>query len=320
MLDEIYRHFAEEARGRSSLYVELALRVAEDRELLDRLEPLPRAKQQPNLLLAAVQLLCGPPRSWEEFRACVDERWEELLAIIMARRTQTNEPARCATLVPLLARLRPPLALIEVGAAAGLCLLPDYYAYDYDGHVVAPAQRAGVEPPTFSCRVSESTPLPARGLEVAWRAGLDLDPVDVRDPGDVAWLEALVWPGEGERVRLLREALAVARADPPHVVAGDLRRDLPALAAEAPRDATLVVFHTAVLAYIADAEERAAFGDTVRACGAVWVANEGPTVLSHEPWPTGEFLLTCDGVPVARTDPHGTAIDWLGAAAGNTTR
>jgi hypothetical protein len=131
----------------------------------------------------------------------------------------------------------------------------------------------------------------------------------------VAWLEALVWPGEGDRLALLRQAVAVARADPPRVVRGDLRHDLAAVAAEAPAGATLVVFHTAVLAYVADASERAAFVGAVRDAGAVWVSNEGPDLLeasAGEPWPTGRFLLTCDGRPVAWTDPHGTAIEWVG--------
>jgi hypothetical protein len=311
---QMYRRFADEARGRSQLYVDLALRVAEDRELLAWLAPLPRPKQQPNLLLGAVKLLCGSPSGWDEFRACVDSRRDEVLATIMARRTQTNEPARCATLLPLLARLPPPLALLEVGASAGLCLVPDRYAYDYGGHRIEPVEPVGVEPPLFECRASPTTPLPDRGLEVVWRAGLDLAPVDVADADDVAWLEALVWPGEGDRLRLLRAALAVARADPPRVVAGDLRADLAALAAEAPPDATLVVFHTAVLAYVGDGAERARFAETVRELGAVWVAQEGPRVLLDEdtgdPWPEGHFVLTCDGRQVAWVDPHGTSIDW----------
>ncbi len=40
----------------------------------------------------------------------------------MSKRTQTNEPGRCAVLLPLLAALPQPLALLEVGASAGLCL------------------------------------------------------------------------------------------------------------------------------------------------------------------------------------------------------
>src|SRR6516225_2472414 len=38
------------------------------------------------------------------------------------------------------------------------------------------------------------------------------------------------------------------RAEAPRLVKGDLRTDLAALAQEAPKDATLVIFHTAVLA------------------------------------------------------------------------
>jgi hypothetical protein len=315
-LATVYRNFAEhEARGRSALYAELALGVAEDRELLELLEGLPRQKQQPNLLFSAVLRLCGTPAGWAEFRAWFGERREEVLALVLARRTQTNEPARCATLLPLLATLPPPLALIEVGASAGLSLLIDGYAYDYDGHHVPPARSSDVTPPTFACRASPGTPLPDHVPEVAWRAGLDLEPVDVANPEQVAWLEALVWPGEGERLELLRAALAVARADPPRVVRGDLCQDLPALAAEAPADATLVVFHTAALAYVDDAAERAAFADTVRALGAVWISNESPDLLieaTGDPWPQGRFMLARDGRPVAWTDPHGTAIDWLG--------
>ena len=42
-----------------------------------------------------------------------------------ARRTQTNEPARCAVLLPALAQLPEPLALVDVGASAGLTMLFD---------------------------------------------------------------------------------------------------------------------------------------------------------------------------------------------------
>jgi len=125
-----------------------------------------------------------------------------------------------------------------------------------------------------------------------------------------------VWPGEGARLELLRAALGIARADPPRVAQGDLRHDLSQLAAQAPRDTTMVVFHTAVLAYVADARDRIAFADTVGALDAVWIANESPGLLedsapSRAPWPSGRFLLTQDGRPMVWTDSHGATIDWL---------
>ena len=115
---------------------------------------------------------------------------------MMARSTQTNEPARCATLLLLLARLRRPLALLEVGAAAGLCLLPDAFDYDYHGHRVPPSLLTSATAPTFFCEVNRAL-LPDRGLEIIWRAGLDLTPIDIKDAAQIAWLEALVWPDEG---------------------------------------------------------------------------------------------------------------------------
>lgn len=149
-----YRRFAiQEAHGRSPLYEELALGVADDREVLRFLAGLPEAKQQPNLLLAAARPVSGTASGWRAFRAAIADHRDEIRMVMLERRTQTNEAARCATLLPLLAALPGPLALIEVGAAAGLCLLPDNYAYDFgQGAVLAPTGRpAG---PLFTCRTA----------------------------------------------------------------------------------------------------------------------------------------------------------------------
>src|ERR671914_22236 len=60
----------------------------------------------------------------------------------------------------------PLLALLEVGAAAGLCLLPDHYAYEYEGHRLAPATDDAR--PCFSCHVDAATPLPQNLPEIVW--------------------------------------------------------------------------------------------------------------------------------------------------------
>ena len=170
----------------------------------------------------------------------------------------------------------------------------------------------------FRCDADAATPIPARNVEVAWRAGLDLNPLDPADPDDARWLAALVWPGEGDRERLLEQALAVARARTPRIVQGDLRRDLPRLAAEAPKNATLVVFHTAVLAYVREKSDRAAFARTVRGLGAQWVSNESSELYNdpkQPPAPWGGFTLSLNGRAMAHTDPHGTAIRWLAGSS-----
>ena len=315
---ERFRRFAREAAGRSALYVEIARAVADSRWTLDFLAAMPEAKWQPNVLLAVVRYRFGTPGSGREFVALVRQRADEIAEIMAVRSTQTNEPARCSTLLPVLARLPQPLALLEVGASAGLCLLPDYYAYDYGGgHEVGPTASCGVEAPRFACRAGAGTPLPAQGVSVAWRAGLDLNPVDLGDDAEVRWLEALLWPGEEYRLPRLRAACEVARVVSPRVVRGDLRVDLPALAAQAPGDATLVVFHTAVLAYVLDPGDREAFARSVADAGAVWIANEAPRCIPGVPDPgdphpdPAAFLLCVDGEPAAWTDGHGTWIDWL---------
>ncbi len=307
-----FRRFAEvEARGSSPLYETLALGVAVDPFALEFLERLPEAKRQPNLLFAAVRHLCGAPDDWRTFRAMLEARAEEIRAVMLERRTQTNEPGRCATLLPVLSRLPQPLALLEVGAAAGLCLLPDRYGYDYGDRYVPSSV---VDAPVFPCRADAATPIPSQPLRVAWRLGLDLHPLDAANAEHAAWLETLVWPEHHARLQRLRRALAIARGDPPRVVQGDLLHEFASCVRQAPAEATLVVFHTAVLAYVADPALREEFAHVVRQSGAVWVSNEAPGVFrsfAAPRGPRGAFLLAVDGVPQAWTDPHGGWIEWI---------
>ena len=311
-----YRRFGREARGRSRLYETLAASVADDEEILDFLGTLPPPKRQPNLLFAAARYLLGGPPGLGALRTLVQRNGTDLSRVMLARRTQTNEPARCATLLPALARLPEPLALIEVGASAGLTLLFDRYSYEYDGHLIA-----GSDPdaPMLRCAVRGPVPLPTRVPAIAWRAGLDLNPLDVTRDDDVRWLTCLVWPGEGDREDRLAAAITAARRDPPPVYRGDLLTDLPALAAQAPAEATLVIFHSAVLAYVAP-EGRERFARTVRSLAAVWLSNEAPGVVSGLPFTRfreGTFVLGHDGrTPLAFTDGHGTWLHWLDGAAG----
>ena len=316
MTDAIARQFSRfaetEAKDRSPLYEMLARGVASDAGVLAFLADLPAQKQQPNLLLAAVRFVCGTQTNWQGFRAALLDQREAVHAEMLKRRTQTNEPGRCAVLLPAFARLPGRLALIEVGASAGLCLLPDRYGYVYNGR-----EPFGATAPVFPCSANETTPIPTTLPEVIWRAGLDLNPLDVRNDDDMAWLEALVWPDQPDRLARLRAAIAVARADPPRLVAGDLLTSLPALAAEAPKDATLVVFHTAVLAYVEDADARAGFVRTIGDLGAVWISNEMPGVFPdiavklNGRGPKGAFLLSVNGEPTAWTDSHGAWIEWI---------
>ncbi len=244
-------------------------RSPRDDELLALLDQLPEAKRQPNLLFGVVRWLGGPVDEPAAFRAYAVANWPAIEAAMRDRATQTNEAGRCAVLLPVLAALPQPLALLEVGASAGLCLYPDRYAYRYGDHVVgsgepllecaATGHRAAGRAPAGGL-AGRHRPEPAR-RDRARRRGL-------ARRADLAGARASPRTG-------CAAAAAVAAADPPLLVRGDLVDDLPALAAQAPAGATLVVFHTSVL-YQVPRRAGTAFVDVVRALPGHWIANEAP--------------------------------------------
>lgn len=197
---------------------------------------------------------------------------------MLSRRTQTNEPRRCATLLPALAAIPGPLS-----PSAARPLLPG------------------------------APPLALLDLNPPPQAG---GPPEVRDDEDMRWLRCLIWPEETHRFGLLAAAVAIARAAPPRVVRGNLLTDLRALAGEAPAGATLVVYHSAVLAYLSEAERLAFRAELARIAAerpTVWLSNEGPGVVVESPVrpKRGAFVLARDGRPLALTGAHGGWIDWL---------
>ena len=64
------------------------------------LDGLPEAKRQPNLLFAAVRFVADLADDWPDFRHRLFEHLEEIRGVMLARSTQTNEPARCAAMLP----------------------------------------------------------------------------------------------------------------------------------------------------------------------------------------------------------------------------
>lgn len=305
-----YQEFArQEARGRSAAYESLAEEAAADAGVTAFIASLPPAKRQPQLVFAAARYLLGAPPVIGQLRDLVGRSPAELTQVIMARRTQTNEPARCAVLLPALAQLPQPLALIEAGASAGLTLLFDRYSYDYAGH-----RLAGSDPgaPTLRCEPRGPVPLPSRLPEIAWRAGLDLSPLDVTNDGDARWLSCLVWPGESDRERRLAAAIATARRDPPAVYRGDLVTDLPRLAAQAPAGIHLVIYHTSVLYQVAP-RGRERFTATVRGLNATWLCSEAPGIVPGTDRASPDGLLSAvsrDGRAIGYADSHGTWVQW----------
>lgn len=321
---ERFARFArDEAPGRSDVYLAWAEGVAADTGMCDLLARIPATRRQPPLVFAVTRMLGAPVGGYDDWAAFVRENADRVVAECSARTLQTNEPLRCAALLPALTRIAGPIALLELGASGGLCLYPDRYAYRYRSDAAAIA----LDPPGTSGVVLEAElrgSVPALALpEVVWRAGIDLQPLDARDAADRAWLQGLVWPEETERAVRIAAALDVVAADPPLLVAGDaadvdlVRR----VAEEAPRDATLVVTTPGVLPYVPRARRDALIAalsapEGIRPEPVRWITLDQPALhdawrppIDAAAWGPG-FALALDGRVLAAADPLGAWAEW----------
>lgn len=319
-IDELYRSFAVEAGATSPTWQRLCAWIAQTPSVLGRLDTLPGGKRQPNLLLGAIRLLDGPTDPHADFEDWFAEYWPALREIVLTHETQTNEPGRCAVTAPLLASLPQPVALLELGASAGLLLAPDRYRYRYEGDAVlfADGPLAGPESPVLRCEVTGRLPGDPADLRVAHRRGLDLFPLDAVDPATAAWLRALVWPDEIEREARLTLALDAVAADPVTVIRGDMLTGLDELLAGVPDGATPVVQNAAALAYL-ERDARATLVARLADAGVRWISLEGASVLPDvrertaewEPERRPHFVVALDGEPVGRCGPHGGWVEWV---------
>jgi hypothetical protein len=315
------RYALGEARDQSATYASWATGVAHDPAMIAAIERLPPQRRQPALLFAVSRLLGAPVGEYAAWRDFTLEHWAAVEREALVRLTQTNEPLRCAALMPVLARIAGPVALLEVGASAGLCLYPDRYSYRYDGgEPLHPAD--GPSAVMLECTTNGLEPAPTRLPEIVWRAGIDLAPLDVSVADDARWLEALIPPEQHDRLARLRAAMAIVRADPPLLVAGDVTDALADLAAHAPSDATLVVVSSGVLVYVAR-PQRERFAEAVASLNACWLSLEAAGLFSDVAHGieratgiapsalAGRFALSLDQQPLAFVAPHGGRIDWL---------
>jgi hypothetical protein len=322
------------SRVDSPLYSSLSARILEDDEVLGLAAEAPVGQQPPNLLFGAVHyLLLGgfkhplarlypslnggreidedPYPAFRDF--CLGNR-ARVAELLQSRRVQTNEVGRSSALQPAFSvvarRSGLPLALLEIGAGAGLNLLGDRYRYSYgaaeDGDPGSPV--------LIECRLRGGLRPPPGIAPVGWRAGIDRSPVDVADADQALWLRALVWPDQPSRAELLLAAIEVGRQDPPRLIEGDATEILPEVLAEVPADAALCVFSSFTL-YQFRPEQRARMEDAVRTAarsrpvyriGLEWFPGEKP-YLELEEYRDGRRAQT----RLAAAHDHGQWLEWL---------
>lgn len=274
----------------SPFYRVLSRVVAGDEELLD-LAAQARPGQVPaNMLMAAVHLLVlkdpelpfarffptvlgdsaePPERAGAEFRAFCAEHRDAIVHVVRERLVQTNAPGR-GTAIRLAMheiadRVDGPVTFLEIGASAGIQLRFDRWAVETGGRRFGPADA----PLTVRTQWRADGPPPDldRIPPIRDRLGVDLHPVDVTDPEERLWLQALVWPEHRDRFAELATALDAVAADPPTIVPGDAIDVLPRLdALELADDAPLVVFHSMVRMHVPP-ERRDAFDAAIASLG-----------------------------------------------------
>jgi len=217
----------------------------------------PFASYYPNLAANA--------SSWREsfrpFKKFCLANEEALTRSLRSRRVQTNEVNRCCFLYPLFSWAQEkwggrPLALIELGASAGLNLALDQYRYE-----VPEVGRFGHEGSTVTLRSGfhgfDKNRYKLRPLDIEKRIGIDLAPLDLGCEEDKTWLEALVWPEQSERRENLKRAIPIARSSGVKVLKGDAAELLAQATAEVGLGTTLVVFHTCVANQMSGARKKA---------------------------------------------------------------
>lgn len=256
------------------------------------------------------------PAVWQAFIDVVEGQ-AQALRPRLANFPQTNEVRRCGGLLggflEAAGETRLPLRLREVGCSAGLNLQWDRYRY-----ALGPHRWGDVRSPVqIEAEWQGGPPRLGAPVEVASRAGCDLDPRDVEDDAQVRLLEAFVWPDQPERLEQLRAAVAVARRHPTRIERARAGDWLPRELAEDSDGECSVVYHSAFWLYLPPPEQ-----DSLRAAiearGAAATARNPLAWLRHEDaeavgnidirltlWPGGQDRILAHG------HPHGRRIEWL---------
>jgi hypothetical protein len=348
-LAERFQRFARlECHDSSPLYERLSLGIAADQRMLAMAAHAQKGQPAPNLFFAAVHwlLLKGVEHPISNFYPSVSEtsacdedpypyfrsfclEWsEEILKLITTRLVQTNVVRRSACLLPafglvsqLSRKISPTLSLVEIGAAAGLNLLWDRYGYNYGqglccGDPDSPVQIA------CAVRGDQCPPVPPVYPRVAYRVGLELNPIDVNDSESTLWLRALVWPEHQEQANLLQNAIRLAQQDPPQLITGNALELLPDILSTVPQDSSLCVFHTHTINQFSP-EARELLSALIAGHGAkrdlFLVSMEWAGLDPEESHGLGHSLLKLvsfhRGVETVKRlaccDPHGRWIQWL---------
>ncbi|PZE81743.1 DUF2332 family protein [Curtobacterium sp. MCBD17_032] len=325
-----YRAYADRIDGISPTYAAWARSV--EGPLVDLLDTVPASKRQPELLFAVARRLGADPADPGALRALCREARPALVAALTTATVQANDPRRLGPVVPVLAALSAasarPLGLLDVGAAAGLCSIPDRVTLDHRSATAAGLVRmhTAVDGPAVRlvAEVVGTPPAPATTpIRIDARIALDPNPIDPAAPDAADRLAEAVPPEATDRTALMRDALRATLVEPPVRVRGSVPDDLDRALDALPGGCEPVVMTTGTLVYVPGVG-RQRFVDRLRERGVRWVALERTGVLTGvaatlpedvDPADPDAFAtLSLDGRALAVSDAFGTRIRWFAGA------
>lgn len=245
-------------------------------------EPVPGLPESPLVVLAALRRAALQGRATDPHagniaaaRHDVHRLADEIAVAADTGLVQYTDPLRIGDILPglwLTASWYPgyPLRIVELGSAAGMLLLADAIAIRFANGAWSPEQPLGA----INYPMEVPPDLMSTSLAIESAVGIDLRPLDMRDPDDVELLRSYTWPGPEARQQRLELGIRVAQARPPRLIQGDVRDVAPDILREhIERSAVTVVIDSAVSHYL-PVHTRVQLGRTLDAlCGI------GPLVM-----------------------------------------
>jgi len=230
---------------------------------------------------------------------------------------QTNEVARSGVLYPGMMQIAAdtglPLALFEVGASAGLNLIPDQYAYEFA------AANFGRKGSPVTLTPAWSGPSPGGVAPVVHsRRGCDQSPIDIADDGHLERLLSYIWPDQPERVARLEAAAGLARDASLTIDQADAADWVDEVFSPPGEDGVVrVLFHSIAYQYFPEETKQritarmvSAGAGASRVAPLAWLAFElcegKGAQLTLRLWPGGDERV------LATADPHVRHIEWSG--------
>jgi hypothetical protein len=341
--------------------------LADDTQLLELASAIPPERLPPLLFVASVQRVAArhrddrfaayfpipggdqPPlddQFADRYRAFCLEHRDELAEVQGQRVYQMNEVARCtqvALALGVLQRTKPGrhLALVDVGTGSGLGLHVDRYRYRLSDGRQWGASDSQVH---IDCELrGDLRPLLPTTHTIDHRVGIDLNPLDLDDPEERAWLVACI-PPEAGALRRVAGAIEVARTDDAPVVRGDANELLTDVLNAVPAGLLVVVVDSYTAVFLDDARQQH-MGEIISGLGrerdVAWIALDplvplgtrarrtvqgvdAPTRLVEQNRRGGVFaalslVAYLDGTASSRllaaAHPSGTRMEWLDGAS-----